>query len=344
MIFFSEIEIEQLIVHSVGNKLKGDSVLLSDSTVVLNSEIENLLLKYFITPFKSNEYYNFSDVENNELYFSIREIFSDSSKFALESKKIATRLFEEMRNPKVSGGNLFVVFFKKCIIGEIITDAIGIFKADVTETFLKIKPSNERFVIDREAGINITKMTKACLIFNYEEEDGYLISVIDKRAKNEEISYWSDNFLDIESREDEYFQTKNTINCIENFVMNELPENFEISKADQIDLLNKTLDYFKSKENFLLDKFSNEVFENEELVNNFGNFKTNYEKDNNIEILEDFLINKPAVKKQTHSLKSTIKLDDKFDIIIHKDKEHLLRGKDEATGLNYYQLFFNTEN
>ena len=343
MIFFSEIEIDQLIIHSVGNKLKGDSILLSDSTVVLGSEIEDTLLKYFITPFKSSEYFNFADIENNEMYASIKQIFSDASNFITESKKIATRLFDEIRNPKIPGGNLFIVLFRKCIIGEMVTDAIGIFKSDVTETFLKIKPSNERFVINREAGINITKMTKACLIFNYEEDDGYLISLIDKRSKNEEISYWSDNFLDITQREDEYFQTKNTMGCVESFVMNELPENFDIAKSDQVDLLNKTLNYFNSKDNFLLDKFADEVFENEELIENFNRFKAHYEDDNDIEILEEFVINKPAVKKQTKTLKSIIKLDDKFDIIIHKDKENLIRGKDDATGLNYYQLFFNSE-
>ena len=55
------------------------------------------------------------------------------------------------------------------------------------------------------------------------------------------------------------------------------------------------------------------------------------------------MINVPAVKKESKLFRAVIKLDDKFDIIIHKDNENLIRGKDQATGLNYYQLLFKHE-
>ena len=35
-----------------------------------------------------------------------------------------------------------------------------------------------------------------------------------------------------------------------NFVTKELPKKFEVSKADQIDLLNKSLDFFQRERNF----------------------------------------------------------------------------------------------
>jgi hypothetical protein len=343
MIYSSEIKIKNLIIHSVGNKLKGDSVLLSDSTAILNSELEEILMKYFNSAFKTSEFFNFDNIERNEIYKSAKNIFNNSANFASESKNIANFLFEEMRNPKVLGGNLFIVYFENCIVNDILTDAIGIFKAEIADIFLKIKPSNERFGIEREAGINITKLAKSCIICNYEQEKGFLISVIDKKSKNEEISYWSENFLQIVPREDEYFQTTNAIDCIENFVSLGLPEQFEISRADQASLLNKTLNYFNQNENFEWNDFSNELFENQELMEKFDDYRNHFETDNDFEIPDNFQINKPAVKKQAKKLKSTIKLDDNFDIIIHKDKENLLRGKDDATGLNFYQLFFKNE-
>ncbi len=272
MIFFSEIEIEKLVVHSVGNKLKGDSILCSDSTVVLGSELEDVLLKYFINPFKPNEFYNLANIEHNEVYLSVKQIFSNSNNFIAESQKIARRLFEETRNPKVAGGNLFIVYFNKCIINDELTNAVGIFKSEISETFLKIKPSNERFSIEREAGINISKMTKGCMIYAYEESDGYLVSIIDKRSKKEEVSYWSDNFLNLVPREDEYFQTKYTLSCIENYISNAMPEQFEISRADQADLLNKTLEYFKENDDFNREVYSEEVFQNIEITNSFSEF------------------------------------------------------------------------
>ena len=343
MIFFSEIEISNLIIHSVGNKLKGDTLLLSDSTVILGSEIEEVLLKFMLTPFKSSEFHTFDNLEKNVVCKSVKTIFDTPSAFVAESKKIAKHLFEHTKNPKVFSGNLFIVHFKNCIVDETITDAIGIFKSEIADTYLKVKPSNERFAIEREAGINITKLTKGCMIYNYEAKGGYLISVIDKHPKSEEVSYWSENFLDIIPRQDNYYQTRNALNYVEHFVTNELPDVFDISRADQVNLLNKTLEYFRKNDEFDWNEYSNKTFEVKELIDEFDNFKESYEQDNDLELVESFEINLPAVKNQAKKIKSIIKLDDKFDIIIHKDKENLLRGKDDVSGLNYYQLFFKNE-
>jgi hypothetical protein len=343
MIFFSEIEISNLIIHSVGNKLKGDTLLLSDSTVILGSEIEEVLVKFMTNPFKLDEFHTFDNLEKNVICKSVKTIFDTPSVFVTESKKIAKYLFENTKNPKVLGGNLFIVHFKSCIVNDEITDAIGIFKSETTDTYIKVKPSNERFAVEREAGINVSKLAKGCMIHNYESQKGYLVSVIDKHPRSEEISYWSDIFLDVIPRQDDYYQTTNALNYVEHFVTNGLPELFDISRADQVNLLNKTLEYFKKNDEFDWNEYSNKTFEVKELIDEFDAHKENYEQDNEIELVESFAINLPAVKKQARKIKSVIKLDDKFDIIIHKDKENLMRGKDDASGLNYYQLFFKHE-
>jgi hypothetical protein len=344
MQFTSEIEISNLIIHSVGNKLKGDTVLLSDSTVILNSELEEVLLKFMISPFKSNEFYNFDiSNDNNVVYKSIKTIFDMPSVFVTESKRMAKHLYEETKNPKAFGGNLFVVYFNGCIVDNNLVDAIGLFKSEIADTYLKIKPSNERFAIEREAGINISKLTKGCIVYNYDGDEGYVVEIIDKHSKSEEILYWSDNFLNIIPRQDTYFQTKNAINCVEHFVSNGLPEKFDISKADQINLLNKSLEYFRGNDVFDWNEFADEVFEAQEIIEELDACKDAFEQDNDVELDASFEINVPAVKKQTKVFKSVIKLDDKFDIIIHRDKENLIRGKDDATGLNYYQLLFKNE-
>ena len=344
MIYFSKIEISNLIIHSVGNKLKGDTLLTSDSSVILGSELEEVLLKFMITPFKSSEFHTFDNLNNNSIYKSIKTIFGMNSVFVTESKKIARYLFDNTKNPKVLGGNLFIVHFRDCIVGEQLTEAIGIFKSEVSDTYLKIKPSNERFAVEREAGINISKLARGCIIYNYEADDGYLVEVLDKRSKSEEISYWSDSFLDIIPRQDAYHQTTNVLNCVEHFIKNGLPDLFDnVSRADQVNYLNKTLEWFKENDEFDWNEYSNQTFEVKELIDEFDAYKDSFEQDNDIVIAETFPINLPAVKKQAKKLKSIIKLDDKFDIIIHKDKEGLLRGEDKASGLNYYQLFFKNE-
>ena len=63
--------IERIAVHSVGNKANGDAILLSSSELMPDESIRNLLATYFLSPFKSEEYYNLyheSSLELNEAY------------------------------------------------------------------------------------------------------------------------------------------------------------------------------------------------------------------------------------------------------------------------------------
>jgi hypothetical protein len=72
-------------------------------------------------------------------------------------------------------------------------------------------------------------------------------------------------------------------------------------------------------------------------------YKDSFEQDGDVELSPTFSISTPAVKKHSKLFKSVIKLDDRFDIVIHKDKDNLVRGKDKATGMNFYTLFFRNE-
>ena len=58
--------------------------------------------------------------------------------------------------------------------------------------------------------------------------------------------------MKVKQREDNYFQTQETLNIYKNFIVNEAPKEFEISKADQADLLNKSINFFKEKINSIL--------------------------------------------------------------------------------------------
>jgi len=342
MFVCSEASIRSLIIHSVGNKLKGDNLILSNSSVGITSDLEDVIKKFMFGPFRSNELYNFNNLSNN-ICASIKQIFSSANSFGNESKKIAKHLFEKTNNPKVNGGNLFVAHLKDMIIQDKLVNAIGLFKTESADTFLKIKSSDDKFLVEQDVGINISKMAKGAIIFNIKAEEGYLISLVDKRNKNEEIAYWSESFLDLVAYKDDYYYTKNAMSCINDFVTHTLPDIYNMNKSEQSALLHSSLEYFKDNDDFAWNEFAKEVFIAPEVIEDLDTHKVKYEKENDIEISETFMINVPAVKKESKSFKSVIKLDDKFEIIIYKDNENLIRGKDAATGLNYYQLLFKNE-
>ena len=92
---------------------------------------------------------------------------------------------------------------------------------------------------------------------------------------------------------------------------------------------------------FDYDQFTKEVLEDDNVIESFGNFKSEYEQDMQVSIAEDFAINEAAVKKQSRSYKSVIKLDKNFHIYVHGDRKLIETGQDEKG--KYYRLYFEEE-
>lgn len=335
--------LSKIIVHKVGNKINQESLILSQEELQLSEDMQELLCDFFLKAFKSEEQFHFySDtyLVNNPVYSSVSEIFEDKDKFLWESENIAKHLYDITENPRVQNGEVFIVYFEgeESEAGKI--DKIGIFKTENKEPFLKIFPENETFSIEKDYGIALSKIDKAALIYNNDKENGFVVSAVDNN-KNGDMYYWFEDFLKIKQREDDYFQTQETLSVYKDYITKQLPQEFEISKADQADFLNKSINFFKEKEEFKFDEFANEVLQDENVIESFTNFKTDYEQEMQVSISEDFPINTTAVKKQQRYFKSIIKLDKNFHIYIHGDRKMIETGQDEKG--KYYRLYFEEE-
>src|SRR5690606_5712311 len=118
---------------------------------------------------------------------------------------------------------------------------------------------------------------------------------------------------------------------------------FELEKADKIDLLNRSMDYFKTKETFDQQEFEEEVIGNPDAVSLFKSYQHDFEEEFETPLHGSFDIDSSAVKKMATSYKSIIKLDKNAHIYIHGKRELVERGYDEEKGLNYYKLYFENE-
>ena len=350
MISFQEASLTKLSIHRVGNKLQDEFYVLSENSLNINDEMLNrLLLQYFLSPYeKVNEIYRFmhpnGDLNLNEIYHFAHEIFADGTQFHSNSKKMATFRYEISNHPKIKSGELYVAFFENIQIEGELHEAIGIFKSETKETFLKVFPENQGFGISYEQeAINISKLDKGCLIFNTEAEEGYKVAVIDQTNRSTEAVYWKDEFLKLKIRNDNYNQTQNVLGVYKSFVTEKLDEDFEISRTDKIDLLNKSINYFKAKETFDIDEFSNEVIANQEGIELFKNYKKSYEEEFDTVIANQFDISDAAVKKQARTYKSILKLDKNFHIYIHGNKDLIEKGFDDARAMNFYKVYFRDE-
>ncbi len=342
-----DVILEKVMVHKVGNPSRAEELRLSQQPLTLNDEIVNgLLVKYFLGSFNEHELFRFTHLSNlqmNEVYQYCVEIFEEPSKIIENSQLLAKFLYEKSTHSKIKEGELYVVLFDNVMFENEPIKAIGLFKSENKQSFLKVFPHGANYEVIHEEGININKLDKGCLIFHSALHEGAKVCVVDHTNKGNDTQYWIDEFLQVEPYADSYHQTDKYLNLCKTFITNEYPDKFEVSKKEQIDLLSKSIEYFTSHEQFNLQEFAEEVMHYPEVVDTFMDFKKNFEANRNFEIEDEFSIHVNAVKKQQKVFKSVLKLDKNFHIYIHGRRDLIEKGVDEMTGKKFYKIYFDEE-
>ena len=354
---FDSSSISKVAVHRVGNKETGEGYVLSGKLQSLSEALQDILVRYFLTPFKVEEYYHLyheDGLEMNEIYKSVCQVFDDPETFLDESQRVASHLYDSCSHPNIKSGDLFVVYFSGCQLNGETMDAVGIFKSENKSQFLKVRHDDEewsresgnqlasaRFCMEIDKGIDVNKLDKGAIIFNSEREKGFVVSVVDSTNRGADAVYWKDNFLGLQQRHDEFYNTHQVMQAYKKFVTDELPQHYEVSRADQADLLNRSVDFFKQNDNFEMEDFARDVIGQPEVIDTFNQYRQQYEEEYDVQLQDSFGISEGAVKKQARSYKSVIKLDKNFHIYVHGDRKLIEQGEDEKG--KYYKVYYNEE-
>lgn len=341
--------LKHLSVHHVGNKTQQGPLILSETPVDVNDNVLlGLLTHFFLNPFtKVQETYSFYEeakhLELNEIYVFAKRLFNGSLSFHEFSQNVCKHLFHVSNHPQIKGGEVYVTLWEDYLFEGKYTQAIGIFKSENKESYLKVYPHKDNFAIEYEQeAINIHKLDKGCLIINQEEDLGYVVQALDQTNRQQEAVYWKDHFLQVRPRSDAFHQTEKYMKVYKTFVTEQLDERFEMEKADKMDLLNKSMQFFKQKEVFKQSEFEEEVIGNKDAIALFNDYKSTQEQDTVLET--EFSISDKAVKKMHATFRSVLKLDKNFHVYVHGKREYIEKGYDEAKQLHYYKLYFEKEN
>lgn len=349
MIDFTNSGIEQVSVHYVGNKTNGETLVLSENAVPFTgSGLRDLVLRYTVNAFTSEELFAFSfstgEIALNPLFNFSRRIFEHPEDFHQIGQDIATHLFNQSLHPQIKPGELFVLFFSGIILHGQRTNAIGLFKSENKQSFLKVEAEEKEFNINVDEGINMDKMDKGCLIFDINENEGFQLAIVDKSGKGAEAKFWRDDFLNVLPLNDNFQATKIVLDMAKKYVTGPLNEEQDVSKVQQVDLLNRSMAYFKSNDQYDQKQFERQVLRDDEMINSYRKFEGEYREQNGLGVVDGFDISKSAVKQQARQFKSVIKLDKNFHIYIHGNRELIEQGIDERTGKRFYKIYFDEEN
>ncbi len=349
MVDYSAISIDKLIIHKVGNKQKNIENLISKGLCNVNEDLSTNLINYFFTPFSKqievNKLHHHSDIQLNDIYSYAKKLFYKDANFQDISESILVHLYEQSEHPHIKMGEVIVAYFTDIIFDDKLTDAIGIFKIERKQKYFKFSDKNKFLGININEGVSSKKLDKGCLIVNIEQNDGYRVLSVDNN--NYDTEYWKNKFLKLKFVKDFYYHTSQYVDFVKSFSQDVVET--EKGKDEQIAFLNKSINYLSSNEEFDINEFATEVFDEPEKRKKFFDYKKAFEDENEMEVQDAFQISQNSVKSKKRGIKSLIKLDTNFQIKLdNKDPEmnqqYIEKGYDKIRGMNFYKIFYNSEN
>jgi hypothetical protein len=336
------------VIHKVGNKFNSTKNAFSEKEVVFDEASYELMLPFLLRPFgsvvQSHRFNHHSNLELNEINNYSNLIFGDDEQFLDTSKHIVTHLFEQSNSAQIKTGDVLVVYFNGIQYNDMTVDALGIFKIENKTNFFQTYLENNSYDVLVQSGINAKKVDKGCLILNTSDREGNIILSVDNN--NYDTQYWINKFLNIKYADDTNSHTQNYLELCKEFSTEIIKSTY--GQQERSSFLAKTVDFFKENEIVNVEKFKDEVFEEDKYKTLFDDYKKEFEGEKDVLIRNQFDVSEAVLNKEKKKIKTEIKLDTNIQIKLDIDApdastEYLERGYDEEKKMNYYKVYFNTE-
>lgn len=347
MINIGTADLQSICIHQIGSKNENEGIFLSDKAFdCKDPDLRDMLLRYFVGGFKEPDFYSFTfsngDANMNPIFQYASAIFDNPDLLYNQSIFIAQHLYENSSHPNIKPGDLMICYLQSIVVEEEVVDAIGIFKSEDKDAFLKLYKEEKEMKIMSDEGISINKIDKACLILKTEKDNGYKLCIKDHLNKNKEAHYWKNDFLQVIERNDDYHATKNYIELTKSFVKDRLQPLYDIDKTEEAGILHRSKEFFKKVERFEEEEYADRVFfENDKVIDAFKEFREEVNKERITPLEATFFVSNSAVKKHAKYFRSVLKLDKNFHIYIHGNHDLIEKGKDDKG--KYYKVYFEEE-
>ncbi|WP_282136861.1 nucleoid-associated protein [Seonamhaeicola maritimus] len=349
MISRKNASISKFIIHKVGNKFNDTKNAFSEKVVDFDEASYDLMLPFLLRPFastvQSHRFNHHANISLNEINNYTTQIFNEDEAFIEVSKHIVMHLYEQSTSANIKTGDVLIVLFEGIEFNDITTNALGVFKIESKVNFFQTYLENNSYDVLVQKGINSKKVDKGCLILNQTDEEGNIIFSVDNNSYD--AQYWINQFLNIKYADDSNSHTQQYLELCKDFSTDILKTSYGIQ--EQNTFLAKTIDFFKENEVVNVERFKDELFEENKYKNEFDDYKKSFEGEMNLVIRNQFDVAERVVNKEKKKIKTDIKLDTNIQIKLDIDApdastEYLERGYDEEKKMHYYKVFFNAEN
>lgn len=340
MINYSNTLLGPLAIHYLGKKSHDEGFKLSEQLLEIDDDYrKSLLCQYLLSGFKVPSFYNFDLVETtNAVYKLCQKFFENEIDIMTLSVELAELLYEESNHTSIRRGEIIVCFFEDLVLEDELLNAIGVFKVETRSAFLKLVEQTSRYDLKALEGLALNGLDKGCLVFNTEKSEGYKICMLDKNAIAE-AKFWSDKFLKLKESSDAYHHTTHYIKLTKDFIEDQKNSGSQLSKGEELEIMDASQKFFEANESFSESNYLDSVFGDTKVQSEFKIFK---QVAGASDLVSEFDISEPAVKKHSKYFRSVIKLDKNFHIYVHGDKTKIDRDVDEF-GRKFYKLYYEEE-
>lgn len=333
MLEVTDSKLAQYIMHYVSDTpVFGDEVF-SQPEVMLEAAFTQLAFNK-VDFEQQYEFFHETDIGLNEMYTYVNAIFDTESDFLQQSQHIATHLQSVSQHPNIKNGELFIGLFENCIWGQDVKKVLAIVKIDEKEMFLDVKNEQDKMVVNGIDGINVKKINNMAIIMDMGPDVAPIVFM--KTRKKEDVIYWQERFLKIKVADEPFHKTNLALTECRKIISKE--EGF--TNTEKLGYLNKTLEYFRTEDEFQVSDYIETVFEGTDAVAKdlIVNSVTPYET----------VISESAIEKAEKNYRRKIKLDENIEIQVNvrniDEVDELIEvGFDEATNRKFYKIYFKEE-
>lgn len=198
MIDISSAKLDKIVIHKVGNKIRDEGYNLSSSESNSNPQLNELLLRYYLSPFiRTQELFDFyheSDISLNPIRNFSNNIFNGSD-FVTQSQNIAKHLYSVSNHSNIVGGEVIILYFSDIRYDLISLKGLAILRIENKDDYLDIEDNSGTFQLIEKSGISLNKIQKGALILS----DTNLVFAID--SLSQKTKYWFESFLKVTSKQ-----------------------------------------------------------------------------------------------------------------------------------------------
>lgn len=327
-------EIKMATIQVVGNKTRGEG--LSAASVLADvSESSEFLMTLVEKSFTMDDAKQFSYVESvdlNPVYQFVSRIFDDKEAFLKQSVNIATFLYDQSIHPNIRSGELYVLLLE-CEYKKETVETVAILKSEKKDPFLATDNDGREISVRTIYGTGLKGLDKGCLVLNVDRENGYVVGTVDNTNNGSDAQYWTDCFLHVTNREDDYHQTVKLTDMLTAFSKMVT----EQSAAEGAVVAKKATELLKKGKAVQVDELAEWICATDEQREQFAGFRQEFEEEFG-DFAEEVNVVAKAVSRKPVTRMNTLRIGEEFEVKVLNPEARMEQGKDG--GGRFWKLYW----